>query len=113
LRRFCVRNVVGPEPAGGDPLSRMGGALAALLLAVVLSVILAAWMGSLFGASYRARAFWYFGLLAWVLIGAVLLFRATFARESGRFTLARLAKWMISIWLWPLLLLGRRRGSNT
>ncbi len=101
--------VIDPGPAGRDPLGRMGGALAALLVAVVLSVILCAWLASLVPGSYRARAVSYLLLMAWVLIGAALLFRATLQAESSPFTLRRLAKWMISIWLWPLLLLGRRR----
>ena len=99
----------GHGPSGHDPLGRMGGALAALLLAVVVSVILAAFISSLVPGSYRIRAFSYLLLTAWVLIGAVMLFRATFQKESGRFSLGRLAKWMVSIWLWPLLLLGRRQ----
>jgi len=104
--------VVGRGPAGGDPLGRMGGTLAALLFAVVLSVILAAVLASLVPGGYRARALSYLLLMAWVIVGAVLLVRATLQRESGRFTLGRIAKWMISIWLWPLLLFGRRRASG-
>ena len=101
--------VVDPGPAGRDPLGRMGGTLVALLLAVVLSVILCAWLASLVPGSYRTRAVTYLVLMAWVLVGGALLFRATLRGESGSFTLGRLAKWMISIWLWPLLLFGRRR----
>ncbi|SPE32885.1 conserved membrane hypothetical protein [Burkholderiales bacterium] len=100
------------RPPGRDPLGRMGGALVALLLAVVLSVLLAALAASQVPGSYAVRAYSYFGLLAWVLAGAVLLFRITLAAESAPFTMARLAKWMISIWLWPLLLLGRRRARD-
>ena len=87
----------------------MGGTLVALLLAVVLSVILCAWLASLVPGSYRTRAVTYLVLMAWVVIGGALLFRATLQGESGSFTLGRLGKWMISIWLWPLLLIGRRR----
>lgn len=101
--------VVDPGPAGRDPLGRMGGTLVALLVAVVFSVMLSAWFASLVPGSYRTRALTYLLLMAWVLVGGALLFRATLQGESGRFTLGRLAKWMISIWLWPLLLIGRRR----
>ncbi|HYA66071.1 MAG TPA: hypothetical protein VEE84_05245 [Burkholderiaceae bacterium] len=104
-----MKKVVDHGPAGRDPLGRMGGALVALLLAVVLSVILAAWFASLVAGTYRTRALSYLAFMAWVLLGAGLLFRATVRSETGVFTLRRLAKWMISIWLWPLLLMGRRR----
>jgi len=105
-----MKNVVDRRPpGGGDPLGRLGGSLVALLLAVFLSVLLAAWLGSLVPGSYRTRAVAYLLVLAWVLIGAALLFRATVAGESGPFTVRRLAKWMISIWVWPLLLMRRRR----
>lgn len=102
-------NVIDQGPAGRDPLGRMGGTLVALLLAVVLSVFLSAWLASLVPGSYRARAVSYLLLMAWVIVGGALLFRATLRGESGPFTLRRLAKWMISIWLWPLLLIARRR----
>lgn len=105
----CAMNVIDRGPAGRDPLGRMGGALVALLVAVVLSVILSAWLASLVPGSYRTRAVSYLLLMAWVLVGGALLFRATLQGESGPFSLRRLAKWMISIWLWPLLLIGRRR----
>lgn len=113
VRRKAARprpmKVIDHGPRGHDPLARMGGALIALLLAVVASVILAALIASLVPGGYRVRALSYLLLTAWVLIGAVMLLRATFQKESGRFSLGRLAKWMISIWLWPMLLFGRRQ----
>jgi hypothetical protein len=86
----------------------MGGVLVAVLLAFVLSVLLAALIASQVPGNYSARAYAYLGLVAWVLVGSVLLFRATVHAASGPFTVRGLAMWMISIWLWPLLLVRRR-----
>lgn len=99
-------------PPGRDPLGRMGATLVALLLSVVFSVVLAALLASQVPGSYSVRASAYLGLLVWIVVGAVLLLRATFRAESGPFTPGRLAKWMISIWLWPLLLFGRGRAPG-
>ncbi len=100
--------VIDEGPKGRDSLERMGGVLVAVLLAFVLSVLLAALIASQVPGNYSARANAYLGLVAWILVGSVLLFRATVQAASGRFTVRGLAMWMISIWLWPLLLVRRR-----
>lgn len=96
-----------------DPLIRMLRPLAAVLLATALNVIVAAMIGGALPLEYSGRAWTYAGLLLYVLAGAVLLFRASGeaeARAGARLTAARVGRWMLSIWLWPLLLAaGRRR----
>lgn len=91
-----------------DPLARYGTALAAVLLAVVLSVLLAALVGGALPFDYSGRAWTFTGLVLYVVVGAVLVFRAAGAGESGPFSAARVFKWLVSLWLWPLLLLARR-----
>lgn len=72
-------------------------------VAIVLAVPIAAWTGSLFGDTYQARATAYILILAWAILGAVLLWFVT--RNSTKpMTVFSIVLWVISIWLWPLLL---------
>lgn len=91
-----------------DPLARYGAALAAVLLAVVLSVFLAALVGGALPFDYTGRAVAFMVLVLYTIVGAVLVFRAAGAGESGPFSAARVFKWLVSLWLWPLLLPARR-----
>jgi len=86
----------------------MGGVLVAVLLSFVLSVLLAALIASQVPGNYSVRAYAYLGFVAWILVGSVLLFRVTVRAASGPFTVRVLVMWMISIWLWPLLVVRRR-----
>src|SRR3974390_1591866 len=106
-------NVIGHGPGGKDPLERVGGVLVAAVLAFVLSVPIAAIFASQVSGTYRYRAFAYLGMVLWVLVGVILLVRATFRSETGTFSLGSVAKWIVSIWLWPLLLVARRRPHGT
>jgi hypothetical protein len=92
-----------------DPLSRLAAPLAAVLLAVALSVFIAALIGGALPFDYTGRALAFMGLVLYVIVGAVLVFRAAAAGESGPFSAQRVGKWLVSLWLWPLLLLARRR----
>jgi 4-amino-4-deoxy-L-arabinose transferase-like glycosyltransferase len=95
-----------------DPLERLQHALVGLCLAILASVPLAAlagrWLGGLFGDSYEARATVYSLLLLHVVVGAVVLFVKVARHETQRVSLPRVGLWVISLWLWPLLLLMRR-----
>lgn len=97
-----------------DPLWRLRHALAGVALALLASVPLAAlagrWLGDLFGDSYGLRVALYVALLAYVIAGAVLLFTRVAQHETRALSPARVLRWLASLWLWPLLLLGRRRG---
>lgn len=95
-----------------DPLIRLLRPLSAVLLATALNVLVAAMIGGALPFEYSGRAWSYAGLLLYVLAGAVLLFRAsgTAEAEAGApLSAARVGRWMLSIWLWPLLLAAARR----
>lgn len=101
-------------PAGeDDPLWRLRHALLGLTLALALSVPLAAWIGAtladLFAGSYGARVAVYALLLVHVVAGAVVLFIKVAQHETRPLTLQRLLLWLLSLWLWPALLLSRKR----
>jgi predicted MFS family arabinose efflux permease len=96
-----------------DPLWRLRHALAGMALALLLSVGLAALLGRLLGDliadSYGLRVALYAALLVYVLIGAALLFVRVAQHETRPLSAGRLLLWLASLWLWPGLLLGRRR----
>jgi hypothetical protein len=117
-----------------DPLERMGMTLACALLAQVASVLLAALLASLVPGGYRARAFAFLGGVVWTLAGTVLLVIQTVRtdapdRETGAagsadpagpapkgppaplssLTPRRIALWIVSSWLWPVLVRWRPR----
>lgn len=94
-----------------DPLIRLLRPLSAVLLATALNVLVAAMIGGALPFEYSGRAWTYAGLMLYVLAGAVLLFRAsgTAEAEAGApLSAARVGRWMVSIWLWPLLLAAQR-----
>jgi predicted MFS family arabinose efflux permease len=96
-----------------DPLWRLRHALAGMALALLLSVGLAALLGRLLGDliadSYGLRVALYAALLVYVIIGAALLFVRVAQHETRPLSAGRLLLWLASLWLWPGLLLGRRR----
>lgn len=90
-----------------DPLFKHRHALVGALLAVILSVLIAAFVAGSLPLDYSGRAWTYTGLVAWVLAGAVMVLRTVLKGERQPLTIARLGKWIVSIWLWPLFV--RRR----
>ena len=95
-----------------DPLIRLLRSLAAVLLATALNVLVAAMIGGAMPFEYSGRAWTYAGLMLYVLAGAVLLFRASGQAEAeaaAPLSAARVGRWMVSIWLWALLLAAARR----
>ena len=99
-----------------DPLWKMRHALAGMGLALVLSVLSAAlagrWLGEYFDGDYGVRVTIYGALLLYALIGAVLLFIKIAQHETRPLTVTRVLLWWASLWLWPLLLLGRRKPGG-
>jgi len=97
-----------------DPLWQLRHALVGLGLALLLSVPLAALIargvGDLIADSYAWRAGLYSGMLAHVVLGAVVLFTRVARHESRPIRPLRVLLWLISLWLWPLLLM-RRSGA--
>jgi len=98
-----------------DPLWQLRHALLGLGLALLLSVPLAALiargLGDLIADSYAWRAGLYSALLAHVVLGAVVLFLRVARHETRPLRLARLGLWLLSLWLWPVLL-ARRSGAS-
>jgi MFS family permease len=96
-----------------DPLWRLRHALAGMALALLASVLLAAVLGRVVGDliadSYGLRVALYSGLLVYVIVGAVLLFLRVAQHETRPLSAGRVLLWLASLWLWPVLLLRRRR----
>jgi nitrate/nitrite transporter NarK len=95
-----------------DPLWKLRHALAGLAIALLLSVPIAALLGRALGDliadSYGLRAGLYSALLVYVVVGAVLLFVKVAQHETRPLSVSRILTWLMSLWLWPVLLLGRR-----
>lgn len=100
-----------------DPLWRLRHALAGMGLALLASVFIAAlggrWLGVLFGDTYGARVAVYSVLLVYVIVGAVLLFVRVAQHETRPVSAGRVGRWLLSLWLWPALLLLVKRRAPT
>lgn len=99
-----------PDDDGGDPLQRMGMTLACAIVAQVVSVILAALLASRLPGGYSARAWSFLAGVVWTGAGTVFLVLKTWqsqpaARDRGLGGLrpARIAMWIVSSWVWPIL----------
>lgn len=86
-----------------DPLTRLMRPLMGVLAATFVNVIVAAMIGGAMPFEYTGRAWTYTGLVLYVIVGAVVVFRLT-AEGEREFSAARVLKWVVSIWLWPALL---------
>jgi putative Ca2+/H+ antiporter (TMEM165/GDT1 family) len=91
-----------------DPLVRLMRPLLGVLAATFINVLIAALIGGALPFEYSGRAWSYTALVLYVIVGAVMIFRLT-AEAERDFSVARVVKWALSIWLWPLLLLASRR----
>ena len=98
-----------------DPLQRLRHALAGIALALFFSVFIAAllgrWLGDALGDSYELRAGIYGGLMLYVVVGAVVLFVKLAQHETRPLSVQRCLLWLASLWLWPALLLLKRRSE--
>jgi putative Ca2+/H+ antiporter (TMEM165/GDT1 family) len=96
-----------------DPLWKLRHVLAGVALALLLSVPTAALLGRMLGdalgGDYGMRVAIYGALLLYVVVGAVVLFAKVAQHETQPLSLARTAKWFISLWLWPALLPAAKR----
>jgi cytochrome bd-type quinol oxidase subunit 2 len=95
-----------------DPLLKYGSPLAGVLIAIIVSMMLAATVAGQLEGDYRTRAAVYTAAVLWVLAGGAVTFLLVYRGESGRLSISRVLLWTISIWLWPLLLLLRRRPTQ-
>jgi hypothetical protein len=98
-----------------DPLWKLRHALAGVGLAVLASVPLAAllarWAGDAVADRYALRVAIYSALLLYVLAGAGVLFARVARHETRPLSPQRALLWLTSMWLWPLLLVGRLRSG--
>jgi hypothetical protein len=99
-----------------DPLSTLGPALVRALIAQAVNVLLAALFAAQMPGGYRVRSWAFLAALLWSVAGTVvLLVRTTGApgrRETGSVRAGRIALWLISSWLWPILVRRRRSTSR-
>lgn len=98
-------------PLPEDPLIRLMRPLAGVLAATLVNVLVAALIGGAMPFEYSGRAWTYTGLVMYVVVGAVVVFRLT-AEAEREFSPARVLKWAVSIWLWPALLAVSRSRSR-
>jgi len=95
-----------------DPLASLGSTLACALLAQVLNVLLAAVLAAQAPGGYRVRSWVFLAAVLWTVAGAVLLLaqttRAADRSDAGGVRLRRVALWLASAWLWPILVRWRR-----
>jgi hypothetical protein len=98
-----------------DPLWRLRHALTGMGLALLASVFVAALagrlLGDLFGDSYDTRLTIYLVLLLYVVVGAVVLFIRVAQHETRPVSAGRVLRWLLSLWLWPALLVLTRRKA--
>lgn len=93
-----------------DPLQKYARPLVGTLIAVVISTLIAALIGGALPLDYSGRAWAYTILVCYVVAGGVVVFRLTAESESQPLRPARLVKWTLSLWIWPVFLLGRRQN---
>jgi hypothetical protein len=94
-----------------DPLSRVGPTLVCALLAQIISVLLAAALAAQVPGGYRVRSWVFLVQVLWSLAGTVLLLIRT-ARGAGLtqrgLRLSQIGLWLVSSWVWPILVRWRR-----
>jgi hypothetical protein len=96
-----------------DPLAELGPALACALIAQVVSVLLAAVFAAQVPGGYRVRSCVFLAALLWSVAGTVLLLIRTAGGSKGsdakQIRFSRIALWVASSWVWPILLRPRRQ----
>ena len=100
-------------PGENDPLWRLRHALAGVGLALLASVLVAAllgrWVGDAFGGPYGTRVAIYLVLMVYVLVGAGVLFVKVAQHETTPLSARRVGLWLLSLWMWPALLMAGRK----
>jgi hypothetical protein len=97
------------------PLAGLGPALACALIAQTGNVLLAAIAASQVPGGYRVRSSVFVVALLWSLAGTVLLLVRTAGadrRVSNGVRPGRIALWLTSAWVWPVLMWWKRPGSE-
>ena len=99
-----------------DPLAELGPTLACALIAQVVSVLLAAVFAAQVPGGYRVRSCVFLAALLWSVAGTVLLLIRTASGSKGsaakQIRFSRIALWVASSWVWPILLRPRRQTPD-
>ena len=99
----CSMSLQHPNPERG---TFFGPALIGACLGIILSIPIAAYCAAWLGDTYHRRALIYCAFLLWCVVGAIIVFRKTYRAEKQRLSLIKIIQWCLSLWLWPLLILG-------
>jgi hypothetical protein len=99
-----------------DPLSTFGPALVCALSAQAVSVFLAALFASMMPGGYRVRSGVFLAAVLWSVAGTVVLLIRTAGALATKGTqaisLGRIALWLASSWVWPVLVQRRQPASQ-
>lgn len=99
-----------------NPPSGLGPALACALIAQVANVLLAAVCAAQVPGGYRVRSWVFLAALLWSLAGTVFLLIRTAGSpardQANAIGLRRIALWLVSTWVWPILVLWPRSASQ-
>jgi 4-amino-4-deoxy-L-arabinose transferase-like glycosyltransferase len=97
-----------------DPFPGLGPALACALIAQVANVLLAAVLAAQVPGGYRVRSWVFLTALLWSVAGTVFLLIRTAGGakrdDASRIDARRIVLWLVSVWVWPILV--RRRRLN-
>lgn len=96
------------------PKNSTQNAIAAAVCAAIVAVIcvpIAALLAT-FGDSYSERALIYCVILLWGVAGAITIFVLTWRHSEKQLTMALMFKWIVSAFLWPLLLCAHWIGQR-
>jgi hypothetical protein len=92
----------------------LGAALACALIAQIVNVLVAALVAAQVPGGYRVRSWVFLAALLWSVAGTVWLLIRTGANTRGsvadQVRIGRIALWIASSWVWPLLV---HRHSTT
>jgi 4-amino-4-deoxy-L-arabinose transferase-like glycosyltransferase len=93
----------------------LGPALACALIAQVANVLLAALFAAQVPGGYRVRSWVFLAAMLWSVAGSVFLLIRTAGSagraDAGRIDARRIALWLVSAWIWPILV--RRRPPDS
>jgi hypothetical protein len=99
-----------------DPFPGLGPALACALIAQVANVLLAAVLAAQVPGGYRVRSWTFLAAMLWSLAGTVFLLIRTAGSagraDAGRIDARRIVLWLVSAWVWPILVRRRPPGSD-
>ena len=79
------------------------------IVPLMAAAVTAKWVGDAFGGPYGTRVAVYLVLMVYVLVGAGVLFVKVAQHETTALSPRRVGLWLLSLWVWPALLLAGRK----